>query len=431
MKKETPNQAEISTRRKLTSSERRWVFLLTFALILLSWASIKIVLPALPGLASILHSTPTGVKLSVSLYLIFYACSQPVWGGLVQRTSCRQTLFCSLFIAIAGSLIAIFSFNLPLYIVGRILQGVGMGAASPIGRTLFADIFERKELARRMGLASGFAAIMPAVAPIIGGYLMIWINWRAIFGFMLLLSVIYFYFAFRWLPVTRIKSVNEGVITTSKILRTYFSILRNTHYWGYTLAYAAVIGGLLGYYSAMPFWYHSQLGIEEHIFSYLAIPTVGMYIIGLAFASFLIKKKDIEEVFFIGILLGCATTVVAILLAILKISGAASIAGLMSFYGFSAGLVVPNANAGILTKFKKVAAPTSALVAVAIFGAAALTSSITMNLYIKDTLWPVVIYLGILSSIGLVAGYLWVWIPHRGKGSLPGSKKEGNGHQVP
>ena len=88
MKKETINQAEISTGRKLTSSEYHWVFGLTFALTLLSWASIKIVLPALPGLANILHTTPGGVKLSVSLYLIFYACSQPLWGGVVQKTSC-------------------------------------------------------------------------------------------------------------------------------------------------------------------------------------------------------------------------------------------------------------------------------------------------------------------------------------------------------
>jgi len=169
-------------------------------------------------------------------------------------------------------------------------------------------------------------------------------------------------------------------------LGMHSSILGNTRYWGYTLPYAAMTGGLLGYYSAMPFWYHSQLGIEEHVFSYLAIPTVGMYIIGLVFASFLIKKNDLEKVFILGMLLACSTTVVAILLAILKISGAASIVGLMSFYGFSAGLVAPNANAGVLTEFKKVAAPVSALVAVALFGTASLTSSITMNLSIKNTL---------------------------------------------
>ena len=67
------------------------------------------------------------------------------------------------------------------------------------------------------------------------------------------------------------------------------------------------------------------------------------------------------------------------------------------------------------TSITIVAAPTAALVAVVIFGTAALTSIVTMNLYIKDTLWPVAGYLGTLSLIGLVAAYFWVWLPYRGK----------------
>jgi len=67
------------------------------------------------------------------------------------------------------------------------------------------------------------------------------------------------------------------------------------------------------------------------------------------------------------------------------------------------------------TSIKKVAAPTAALIAVGLFGSASLTSFVTMNLYIRDTLWPVAGYLGILSLIGLVAAYFWVWLPYRGK----------------
>ena len=414
MNKETNNREEESTGEAFTASERRRVFWLVLVLIPLSWTSIKIVLPALPELGNIFHST-AGVKLSVSLYLIFFACSQPVWGGIVQKTSCRQTLFYSLVVTMIGSLIAMSSFNLSLYLLGRTLEGVGMGAASPIGRTLFTDVFGRKELAHRMGVISGCAATMPAVAPIIGGYLMTYIDWRAIFGFFLLLCVAYFYFAFRWLPETSIKPIDEGVVTTRKLIGTYISILRNTHYLGYVLPYAALTGGLLGYYSAMPFWYLSQLGIAEDVFAYFAIPTVGMYLIGLIVAGLLLKKIDLEEIIFLGMLLAFCTAVFTTLLAILNVSGVASIVGVLSLYGFSAGLVSPNANAGVLVKFKKVAAPTAALIAVGLFGSASLTSFVTMNLYIRDTLWPVAGYLGTLSLIGLAASYFWVWRPYRSK----------------
>jgi uncharacterized membrane-anchored protein YitT (DUF2179 family) len=67
------------------------------------------------------------------------------------------------------------------------------------------------------------------------------------------------------------------------------------------------------------------------------------------------------------------------------------------------------------TSIKKVAAPTAALIAVGLFSSASLTSFVTMNLYIRDTVWPVAAYLGILSSIGLAACYFWVWLPYCGK----------------
>ena len=114
-------------------------------------------------------------------------------------------------------------------------------------------------------------------------------------------------------------------------------------------------------------------------------------------------------------LLAFCTAVVTILLAILKISGLASIVGILSLYGFSAGLVAPNASAGVLAKFRKVAALTAALVAVGVFGSASITSSVTMNLQITDTLWPIASYLGTLSLVGLVAAYFWVWLPYRVK----------------
>ncbi len=412
MEKDTVNQTGIAAGKTFTVPERDWVFGLAFALILISWASIKMVLPALPKLPNILQCTPGGVKLSVSLYLIFFACSQPIWGGIVQNSGCRRTLFFSLFITTTGTLTVLFSFNLPLYIIGRSLEGLGMGAASTLCRTMIADVFDRKELVGKLGLLISCAAAMPAIAPIFGGYLMLWISWRAIFGSFLLFIGVFFYLAFRKLPETHLNPADKTGTSLPRLLKIYLSILKNSRFWGFALPYAFLTGGLIGYYSAMPFWYHSQLGIKTHLFSYLALPTVGMYISGINCARFMVKKKELEEVFIRGILLAAATTGAAGLLSLLKVSGAASIAVILSGYAFAGGMVSPTANAGVLSKFKNVAGPAAALVALVVFGSASITSGITMNLYIKNTLWPVTGYIGILSLIGLAAGYLFVWVPY-------------------
>jgi DHA1 family bicyclomycin/chloramphenicol resistance-like MFS transporter len=254
---------------------------------------------------------------------------------------------------------------------------------------------------------------MPAVTPILGGHIMVWMNWRAIFGFLLVVFAVYLIIAFRRLPATETEPVSNAGVTTKQLLGTYGAILRDTRYWGYTLPYAAATGGLIGYYSAMPFWYHLQFGIDDHVFSYLAIPTVSLYIIGLVCAAVLIKKMDLERILFLGMLAACGTAVATLVLVIFQISGLIGIVGIFSLFGFAAGLIAPNSNAGVLAEFKKVAAPTSALVSVALFGTASLTSTVAMNLYVKDSLGPVLLYLAVLSAGGLAAGYFWLWRPYR------------------
>ncbi|MEQ9618587.1 MAG: multidrug effflux MFS transporter [Deltaproteobacteria bacterium] len=397
---------------KFTKREQKWVFGLAFAVIILSWMSIKISMPALPKLSEVFHSAPGGVKLSVTIFFIFFAVSQPVWGGITQKIGCRPTLLIGILVSIAGSLIAMLAFDLPSYIIGRGLEGLGMGSASPVARTMLTDVFDRKYLARSMGTISGTASIMPALAPIIGGYLLTWIDWRAIFGFFLILSVLYFALAYRDLPETRFHSDKDPRPTTPELLGYYLSILKNTSFWGYALCYAVMTGGLLGYYSAAPYWFVSQLGIAANHYAFLTVPTVVLYIFGLFVNRMLLKRYDLEKLLFLGISSAVLTAILTLGLAFANASGLIVIIVLLSLFGFSAGLVMPAVNAGAMARFKKVAGPASALLVMTVFGMSSITASWAMRIDI-GTLWPVALYLGVLSLIGLFANFFWVWLPYK------------------
>ncbi|MEA3491003.1 MAG: MFS transporter, partial [Campylobacterota bacterium] len=166
---------------KPNQSEKKRIFWLMFALAVLSWISLKMVLPALPSLVEALHTSSSGVKLSVSIYLLFFAFSQLVWGVVIQKKGSRSTIYYSLSITLLGTLIAITSLNLPMYIAGRTLEGIGLGALGPVTRTVLVNYFDRKELSVRFSIIIGTAATMPALSPLFAGYLMVWINWQAIF----------------------------------------------------------------------------------------------------------------------------------------------------------------------------------------------------------------------------------------------------------
>lgn len=397
---------------KFTEREQKWVFGLAFAVIILSWMSIKISMPALPRLSEVFHSTPGGVKLSVTVFFAFFALSQPIWGGIAQKIGCKPTLLVGILVSIAGSLIAMLAFDLPTYIIGRALEGLGMGSASPIARTMLTNVFDRKNLARSMGIISGTASTMPALAPIIGGYLLTWIDWRAIFGFFLILSVLYLVLAFRNLPETRFYSDKDPRPTTPQLLGYYRSILKNTSFWGFALCYAVMTGGMIGYYSAAPYWFVSQLGIAANHYAFFTVPTVVLYIFGLFVNSMLLKRYDLEKILFLGISLAVLTAIVTLVLAVMNVSGLIAIIVLLSLFGFSAGLVMPAVNAGAMAEFHKVAGPASALLVMTVFGLSSITASWAMRINI-GTLWPIALYLGVLSLIGLFANFFWVWLPYK------------------
>lgn len=403
----TPLMERVKTER----SESERIFWLMFTLIVFSWISIKMVLPALPELVDALHTDHSGVKLSVSIYLICFAFFKLVWGVIIEKIGCRRTLHYSLIITLFGTFIAIVSYNLPLYIAGRALEGIGMGAAGPVSRKLLVNYFDRKTLSTRISLISATAATMPALAPIFAGHLLHWINWQAIFGTFFLMTAALFYFILRLLPSHIHDFTKNEEFGTVKILKNYRAILNEKVFLGYTLPFAASVGGLLGYYSAMPYWYHVQLHIPKHYFAYLAVPTVGMYVFGLLFSKWLLKKKTVETVIVYAASLSVAVTFLTLIFAIFNTHTIISIVVAMSLFGFTAGLISPNASAGVLVHFKELAAPTSALAGVIVFGAASLTSAITMDIHIRETLWAIVAYLGTLSAISLIASYFWIWLP--------------------
>ena len=94
--------------------------------------TMKLSLPALPVLQSVFHTNQDAIKLSVALFFICYACSQLVWGVFGESSGRRHPLLLGLFISIIGTVMVIFSNTISLYIIGHCIEGIGVGAMSPL-----------------------------------------------------------------------------------------------------------------------------------------------------------------------------------------------------------------------------------------------------------------------------------------------------------
>lgn len=380
------------------------ISLFTIGIWLLSWISIKICLPALPSLATVFSTSDNYLKLSVTLYLLFFGVSQTLWGSCSEYYGRKKLLLLALIISIIGSVITTFSYDVTQYIIGRSLEGIGMGAVSPICRAIYVDVFSKDEMSKHMVLVSSSTAMTPALAPIVGGYMLVYLGWRSIFVLLALLALLFYFVGLRYLPETHL--LKRAKFSFSDVFSTYGEILASKKLWSYGLCYAAMTGGMLGYYAAMPYWFVSQFGISENRYAYLALFSVGAYIITLTLMRKLITRFSNDHLLFIGTVLTTIFAIFSVFFAAFMPSSVVTVTLLISLYTVCTGFIFPNANAAIMSAFKHAAGSASALSVTLVFLSAALCSFIAMNLSVH-TLWPVALYISGIALINLIAFLLY------------------------
>ena len=391
-------------KNKFSPQQKNQIFSVIFLMVLLNWFSVKIVLPALPFLIKYFNTTSEYIQLSVTIYLIGFSISRLFWGSLAEKYGNVRVYYPGLIISIIGIIISMTSHSLTQYIIGRTLEGIGIGCLAPSSRAMLTETFEKKELSKRMIYVSVVSSSMLGISPIIGSWLIKLISWRAIFGFLLIFSILLFMFSKIKLRIINEKTVN---FTYKDSLNHYITLLKDRHFWGFAIPYACATGGFIGYFSASPFWFVSQLGIDSSTFSYLLFPSVGLYIVGLLITDRMVGKYRLEKILYYGLVVGLFLLIFSVIICFFNFFSYIWIIIIMSLFGLVAGFIFPTANSCLLSRFKKTAAPASALVSTVVFLSSSIFSTITMRMKITNLI-PVVIYIGILIIFAYVMYYFLI-----------------------
>lgn len=114
-------------------------------------------------------------------YMLANVITIPMAAWLGNLLSKRFVFAASLALFMIGSVLCGISWDFGSMIAFRILQGLGAGLIMPTAQTLLFEAFPPHKRGLAMGVF-GLGAIMgPSIGPTLGGYLVEWINWRAIF----------------------------------------------------------------------------------------------------------------------------------------------------------------------------------------------------------------------------------------------------------
>lgn len=145
--------------------------------------------PALPTITTYFNTTQALGQLTLSLFFLIFGLSQLVWGPLIDHFGRRHTLQASLLIFFLATLGCIFSKNIEMLIIARIVQGFAVCCANVVAFSSSRDQDDSTDRARVISYISMIVSVSPIFAPLIGSVIFTQYGWQATFVLMALLSV--------------------------------------------------------------------------------------------------------------------------------------------------------------------------------------------------------------------------------------------------
>jgi EmrB/QacA subfamily drug resistance transporter len=159
----------------------RWVLAATILASGMAFIDGTVVNVALPFLQTNLHATAIGIQWVVEAYSLFLSALLLVGGSLGDHYGRRKIFNIGVVVFAIASAACGFAQNIDQLIAARALQGIGGALLVPGSLALISSSFNEKERGRAIGTWSGFSAITTAIGPVLGGWLVEHVSWRAVF----------------------------------------------------------------------------------------------------------------------------------------------------------------------------------------------------------------------------------------------------------
>lgn len=265
-----------------TPSTRRLALLLA-GLAMFGPFSIDTIFPAFPQLAQRLRVDEVAVQQTVSIYLLFYGLMSLAHGPLSDAWGRKRVILGGLVVFVGASVGCALSTELGTLLLFRALQGVSAGVGMIVGRAVIRDLYHGHDAQRLMSQVSMIFGIAPAIAPIIGGWILIsGAGWPLIFWFLVVFSLLLLVATARFLPETHPQDARTP-LSPQRLVRDYLAIASNPRFMRLALAGSISFGGIFLYIASAPMFVMQHLRLGEGGFAWLFIPTIG----GMTTGSFL------------------------------------------------------------------------------------------------------------------------------------------------
>ena len=159
-----------------------------------------VVATALPVMARAFNANPLHMNVALTAYLVSLAIFIPLSGWVADRYGSRTVFCAAIAVFTAASALCGLAGSLPALVAARALQGVGGAMMVPVGRLVLLQSVAKPQLVAAMAWLTVPSLIGPVVGPPLGGLIVTYADWRAIFGINVPIGLLGILLALRYMP---------------------------------------------------------------------------------------------------------------------------------------------------------------------------------------------------------------------------------------
>jgi DHA1 family bicyclomycin/chloramphenicol resistance-like MFS transporter len=355
----------------MARAESLTVAILLTAMVALGPLSTDLYLPSLPTIGAAFGADTATVQLTLSVFLAGFAVSQLIYGPLSDRFGRRPMILGGIVLYFLASLACAYAPSIEVLILARFGQALGACVGPVLGRAAVRDIYGRERAARMLSYMGMVMALAPAVGPILGGIVEVHFGWRAnflalaAFGLTMLVATLVI------LPETN-QWKSRDATRPGRLVANYLGLLRHRSYIGYVLVVACAYSGIFSFISGSSFVLIGLLGLSPDVYGFCFAAIVVGYMVGAFLSGRFTVALGLERMVQLGTTVQVLGGLAGVALYAAGIVTVSSIVGPVVVFMIGTGLAMPNAQAGAIGPFPRMAGSASALLGFFQMGLAAL-----------------------------------------------------------
>lgn len=251
---------------KAAAPGRSFAFLIIYLVGLSAFGSFvnDMYLPSLPSMMKFFHTTVSMVQMGLTTGMIGLAVGELFMGPISDKYGRKPMLVTSLVAFCIASVVSIFSPNIHFFLVCRFFQGLGASGGYFLARSIPADIYSGRLLAKTMAIIGAINGIAPASAPVFGGIISDHFTWKGVFWVLTAFGLLLLCFSPKFKESLTADKRQQGTLAQS--FANYKLLLKNKAFMIHIFLKGSALGLMFAYVSAGPFIFETHFGYSQTVF---------------------------------------------------------------------------------------------------------------------------------------------------------------------